>query len=57
MVWVNLSSQSEVVFASMGDTDGSIYIFQVPLAEFVKVDTSHVTIAKMGMLGDDGFDP
>jgi hypothetical protein len=57
VVWVNLSSQSEVVFASMGDTDGSIYIFQVPLAEFVKVDTSHVTIAKMGMLGDNGFYP
>ena len=57
MVWVNLSSQSEVVFASMGDTYGCIYIFKVPLAEFVKVDTSHVTVAKMGMLSDNGFYP
>ena len=39
----------------MGHTNSGINIFQVPLAELVKVDTSHVTISKMGMLCHYGF--
>ena len=56
MIWVDLCSEGEVVFAGVRDADGCVHVLQIPLAELVEVDTANVVINEMGVLGDDRLD-
>lgn len=55
LLWGDLGSQDEVVFASIADTDGSVEISEGPLNQFVNMYSCEFMVSKQRVLSEYCF--